>query len=400
MKVKHALTFGALSCLSILLLAACSTGIPETPTVPVAPSATPVAQADTPTPRPPRATPTSDTESDINITRQDLDDAMAKWSAADAREYEVIASFGSPYSDLSGDWRLRVRDGVIAEIWRGDVSVFLDDSGNSIPNPEANPGTLGFLTVDSQFRDIMELFDDPSSMDLEIGGERFGVQYDIKLNDELGYPEEFYSNPIRITDNSQSRQIKQIRILEQGPNAKVVVTPAPPFTTPTAKPTSTSIPVEPTGTATPVVSGQEVIIEAGNPQSFTDYTEALTKWSVNGPAKYEITARVMGEGTEQSWNLRVENGKVTVLGSSEGTDVTEADYEMVLPDKQFLMIAQVLAGDDDIGMEVNGQQFHITYAVTFDPDQGYPTRFEMRVMPGPVMDIGYVVIVDDFKEIK
>lgn len=415
MRLKQAAILAALACTSIFALAACDsgTGIPNTPMVPIVPTVpaatptvidaatlTPIVEVNLPTPGPSATATVDPYQPVINITRKDYDDAIAKWRALDVREYEVIANFGSAYSDVNGDWRLLVRDGIIVQIWRGDVEVFIDDGSRSIPNPEANPGTLGFLTIDSQFRDIKELFDDPSKMYMEIGGDKFEMEFDIEFNDEFGYPEYFYSNPIRITDNSEARRIRQFRIIEQGPNATVLVTPGPALPTNTPRATSTSRVPEPTGTTTVDNPTQEVIIASGSTDALTDYSEALTKWYGSGVLEYEIKARVAGEGVEQFYELNVKNGKVTVISSSEGEAVTEDDYGIILPDKQFMMMAEVIAGNDDTGVELEGQKFRITYAVQFDPKLGYPTRFEMRVVPGPALDMGYAVIVDEFKVIK
>ncbi|MEO5953876.1 MAG: hypothetical protein ABIQ44_15545 [Chloroflexia bacterium] len=402
MRLKKAAIFAALACLSIVALAACdNSGIPVTPTAPVAPTTTPVVpfaptetpivQVNLPTPGATVSPTAAPFGPQINITRKDYDEAIAKWNAVDVREYEVIANFGSPYSDLSGDWRLRVRDGKIVQIWRKDVEVFIDD-GRGIPNPEANPDTLGFLTIKSQFEDIKTLLDDPSSMYLTIGGEKFEMQYDIRFNAELGYPEWFYSNPMRITDNSATRQIKQFRVIEQGPNATVVVTPGPALKSPTPR-----VP-QPTST-TAAAPTQEVIIEKDNPEGARAYSEAAANWLKAGVTGYEIKARIISEGQETSWSLNVKDRRATILATSLDGEVTEGDYKAALVDEQYNMMLDVLAGNDDSGIEAEGQKFYITYAVEFDPDLGYPTRFEMRLKPGPVMDLGYVVIVDEFKVI-
>ncbi|MGA7730604.1 MAG: hypothetical protein WCD37_04965, partial [Chloroflexia bacterium] len=139
MKSIRVLYLIAFSFLCMVALTACNTGVPTTPTQPTKPSAThtpPIVV--TPIPQ---ASPTSDPDAEINITRNDYDDALAKWRAADVREYEIVANYIFVYAEMSGDWRLRVRDGKIVEIYRGDVRVFIDD-GDSIPNPEANPSNL------------------------------------------------------------------------------------------------------------------------------------------------------------------------------------------------------------------------------------------------------------------
>lgn len=416
MRAKQIAAIAVLSALSIFGLAACDSGTPSTPTAPAnpptvtvtptqglpnVPSETPTTQANGPTPTSQaQATPTRDPFGAwVSVSRDEYEAAVAKWKAADVREYEILANFGSPTSDVNGNWLLRVRDDKIVQIWRGDVEVYIDDNGRSIPNPEANPGTLNFLTVQAQFDDIKELLDDPSKLYVEISGDKYEVQFDVKLNDELGYPEHFYSNPVRITDSSEARSIWQIRILEQGPNATVDVTPAPPLESPTPRPrataTGTSEPVEPTAGPT-----QEVVIEKFNPDSSAAYVDAKNKWEAAGISEYEIEATIAGEGIETSWDLRVKDGKVTILDSSEGIEATEDDYGIVLPDKQFAMMADVIAGNDSTGVVIDGQEFVITYVVEFDPDLGYPHRFEMRAKPGPAMDMGYVVTVTDFKVIK
>ena len=240
MKSIRVLYLIAFSFLCMVALTACNTGVPTTPTQPTKPSAThtpPIVV--TPIPQ---ASPTSDPDAEINITRNDYDDALAKWRAADVREYEIVANYIFVYAEMSGDWRLRVRDGKIVEIYRGDVRVFIDD-GDSIPNPEANPSNLAFLTVEAQFETIQKILDDPASRGLVLGGERYEVQYRIKFNDTLGYPEMYAVYPLYITDNERVTRIKSLRVIEQGPNAKVTFTPAPPETTSTpAIPNSSTLP--------------------------------------------------------------------------------------------------------------------------------------------------------------
>lgn len=231
MRPIQALCLAAFCCLFLFTLASCSTGEPLTQTLPtstLSTASTPTA-AVTPsiTLQTPSAiaSPTVEPEAEINVTRKDYDDAIAKWRAADVREYEMVADYQSGNAEMGGDWKLRVRDGKIVEIYRGDVRVIIDDS--SIPNPEANPSNLRFLTVEAQFEAIRKLFEDPSSRGIVIGGKRYEAQYRIKFNDGLGYPEMYSIYPVQITDNERMTGIKSLRVIEQGPNAKMTVIPIP-----------------------------------------------------------------------------------------------------------------------------------------------------------------------------
>lgn len=384
MNLRRTLILAALSCIALFALAACGEGSPATPTLPPAPTSTP--NVPMPTATSVTASPTRSPD-EINITSEDFDKALAKWKAADVREYEIVASYFFVYAEMSGDWRLRVRDGKIVQIWRGDVEVYVDD-GTGIPNPEANPDSLAFLTVEEQFKLIKKLLDDPSSRGLTLGGTNYEVEYRITFNDALGYPEKYAIYPVSITDNERITEIKQIRIIEQGPNATIGITPAPAF------PTST--PRTDMSTPTAEASG-EFTIAKDNPDSPIFYADALAKWQAAGITEYRILSTIQSEGLEQFWELHVKDDKVTVVSSSEGTEVTPADYDWVLPDKQFALMADVLAGNDSTGVVVEGQDFHIAYVVQIDPEFGYPTRFEMRVLPGPIYDMGYVITVEDFE---
>ncbi|MGA7732581.1 MAG: hypothetical protein WCD37_15080, partial [Chloroflexia bacterium] len=98
-------------------------------------------------------------------------------------------------------------------------------------------------TVEAHFETIQKILDDPTSRGLVLGGERYEVQYRIKFNDTLGYPEMYAVYPLYITDNERVTRIKSLRVIEQGPNAKVTFTPAPPETTSTpAIPNSSTLP--------------------------------------------------------------------------------------------------------------------------------------------------------------
>ena len=363
-------------------------GVPTTPTQPTAlpTSPTPVVVV-TPTPQ---ASPTSEPDTGINITQKDYDDAIARWRAADVREYEIVANHMFVYAEMSGDWKLRVRDGRIIEIWRGDVRLYLDNESGLL-NPEANPSNLAFLTVESQFETIRKILEDPASRGLVLGGERYEVEYQIKFNGTLGYPERYAIYPLTITDNERLTQIKSLRVIEQGPNATITFTPAPPETTPTGAVPDTSTSPKP---------GPEVVIEKGSPASQKAYDDALAKWRAAGVMEYEVTARIEGEGIEQEWTLQVKGSDVTVISSTEGLGAGTGDLDFIIADKQFALMADVLAGNDDPGIKVEGIDLHMTYVVQFDTELGYPARFEMRMQPGPVYDLGYMITVKSFRRIS
>ncbi|MEO8288861.1 MAG: DUF6174 domain-containing protein [Chloroflexota bacterium] len=379
--------------LAALLFTGCTGSVPAVvPTA--APTSTPVldcggCRPDIPTiPTQPAETATpevsSTPSSTIDITSGDYDAALARWLAADVQDYRMEVTFVDYNGELSGKWTFLVEDKKIVEIHRGGTKVYIDD-GRSIPNPEANPGSLNFLTIDGQFARIRQLLDDPSTRGITVSGDHYDVDYLVKFNDALGYPETFGSYPQNITDSEQIIRVTSLEVLKQGPNASVTVAP-------TLKSTPTS---EPDPTETPG-SLSLVIIEKGNPNSQRAYDEALAKWQTSGIAEYEVTSHIYAEGTEQVWTLRVKGSDVTVIYSTEGQDATPDDTAPLTVDAQFASMADILAGNDFSGIEIDGQKYYLTYGVIFDPQYGYPTRFDLDVRPGPVMDAGYVIEVEDF----
>src|SRR5438045_787638 len=53
----------------------------------------------------------------VNISREQYDQALAKWHAQDVREYEMLVDYELFNGALRGPWRLRVRaEGGVEEI--------------------------------------------------------------------------------------------------------------------------------------------------------------------------------------------------------------------------------------------------------------------------------------------
>jgi hypothetical protein len=209
-----------------------------------------------------------------------------------------------------------------------------------------------------------------------LGGERYEVEYQVAFNDALGYPERYAIFPLTITDNERITQIKSLRVIEQGPNATVVVTP---------------------GTQITLQPGPEVIIDATyDPAAKQALEEALTKWQAAGITEYEFTTRYMDEGTEQQWTLRVSGDNVTLVASTEGTDAPPDEYAIGLPEEQFATLQDAANNIENL---TEDGKLVMTYAVRFDTNYGFPVRFEMRPEPGPAPDLGYIISVDDFRVI-
>jgi hypothetical protein len=191
---------------------------------------------------------------------------------------------------------------------------------------------------------------------------------------------------LTITDNDRIISVKSLRVIEQGPNATVTFTPSPPEATPTVE-----------GAAVTPNPGPEVLIEKGSAESQEAYDRARAKWLAMGIVDYELTAKIEGEGIEQEWTLRITPAGTTVISSTEGMDAGTGDLHLMLPDEQFALMADVLAGNDDPGIAVEGTDLHTVYAVRFDTQLGYPARFELRLLPGPAYDLGYVIYVKSFR---
>jgi hypothetical protein len=158
------------------------------------------------------STPTTVPRGGMNITREQYEAALAKWQQAGITNYEMATDYADINSELSGEWGLVVKDGKIVEISRNGTKVYMG-SDRDIPNPEANPSSLAFLTVSAQFERIRKLLDDPRSEDLTIDGEKYEVAHIIEFDETLGYPKLLGAYPLHITDYEKTIQVKSLQDL-------------------------------------------------------------------------------------------------------------------------------------------------------------------------------------------
>jgi hypothetical protein len=160
----------------------------------------------------PESTATTLPRGGLNITREQYEAALAKWQQAGITNYEMVADYAAVYSDISGGWGLVVKDDKIVEISRNGTKVYTG-SDRDIPNSDANPSSLAFLTVSAQFERIRKLLDDPRSEDLTIDGEKYEVAHIIEFDETLGYPKLLGAYPLHITDYEKTIQVKSLQDL-------------------------------------------------------------------------------------------------------------------------------------------------------------------------------------------
>jgi len=145
----------------------------------------------------------------LNITRNEYDEALAKWRSQAVQEYEIITEdlhFGS----LAGTWKLMVR------VTGGEPQVisfkYLDGVSASPEHmTDHDVNYLTSLTVESIFDDL-----DSGLRSVETNDKRAcQAFYQVSFHPTLGYPTSFYYGLVNVFDASSRITVQSLRVLRR-----------------------------------------------------------------------------------------------------------------------------------------------------------------------------------------
>jgi uncharacterized protein DUF6174 len=115
----------------------------------------------------------------VNITQAQYDEALAKWRAAGAGEYEMVAEYQA-FSLYAGTLTLRVKGGEVVEV------INFERGGRAAGTPIPDLTQLNFLTVEALFEKIGEAL---ATKPWEVSSESdVPLDYKVEFDPTLGFP--------------------------------------------------------------------------------------------------------------------------------------------------------------------------------------------------------------------
>jgi|GEM_PF-4838072 len=136
----------------------------------------------------------------LDITRDEYEEALARWRSHHALEYEITVLW-SALDRLDGRWTLVVRQGQVKR--SRCVCVYV-----STENPTTYNNAVSFLTVEGQFAAIERVLNNPPPEDARISA---------SFHPFLGYPTSIFYGSAREPYVGESARIEtlSLRILER-----------------------------------------------------------------------------------------------------------------------------------------------------------------------------------------
>lgn len=212
-KVQHMTSRGGkllltspLLVIALLLVACDSNPAPIPPPAPTMTFVPPIGP--TMTALPTAALSTWNINTSVNISKEELERARAKWHSRGIQAYEMTF-----HLIREGGW---VNEDVIyaLQIQNSEAKILsvigLNGTTQSTPEPYSSD-LIQFYTVEALFQQLGQAIERKAN-----SHESSAIVYFVKFDDEMGYPVEFSSDPIGIDDASKvTVQVKQLEILQQ-----------------------------------------------------------------------------------------------------------------------------------------------------------------------------------------
>jgi hypothetical protein len=176
----------------------------------------------------------------LNITRQQYEDALARWRSQGISRYRIAVSFNA-FSPWAGSWVLTVNSANGAD--QVVDSQRTETTGKGAGTPPS-PEFLSALTVEGLFGRVEQLLNDAPAAGPTTPGDPFGLYHEVTFDAAMGYPTRIESHPNvaeAIADADSVYVVNNLEVLQQG----------------TGSGTGTG-----TGTATPSIPGMPT---TGNP---------------------------------------------------------------------------------------------------------------------------------------
>jgi hypothetical protein len=149
----------------------------------------------------------------INITRQQYEEALAKWRAAGIEEYEVTVAI---YAYPGGTNTLRVGD-------HGKKILILQPSPTPAITPDPQyPEYLQEYTIEGMFAEIDDALKSVATADIDtaLTKDGFYTAYSVEFDPDLGYPVQISTASITapnvvISDGFSVQTVKELRLVKR-----------------------------------------------------------------------------------------------------------------------------------------------------------------------------------------
>jgi hypothetical protein len=206
-------TLAVLALAPALVLAACgTTPAAQVPTEVPAPTAGP-----TETTMPVPQEPTPVLQPYANFTRQQYEDAIAKWRTAGVQRYRIKSTF-SAFSLLSGTWNLTVDSSAGPP----NVVEYSSEAGGRSAGVTPQPQDLHMFTVEGMFERVGEIVTNAPPAGLTTvptPGSDFSMYYLVTFDSTLGYPTNIEQHPNtgpvpQIADADTVLKVESLEVLE------------------------------------------------------------------------------------------------------------------------------------------------------------------------------------------
>jgi hypothetical protein len=200
----------------LVLLAACGTPTGGQTTTDPTPNPVettmPVPQEPTPA-----AQPTAALQPYANFTREQYEEAIAKWRTAGVQRYRIRANFGA-FSLLGGTWTLTVNSSA----GRPVVEEYSSEAGGRSAGVTPTPQDLHMFTVEGMFERVGEIVTGAPAEGLAAvpapGGD-IAMYYLVTFDPTLGYPTNIEQHPntgpeMQIADVDTVLRVESLEVLE------------------------------------------------------------------------------------------------------------------------------------------------------------------------------------------
>lgn len=146
----------------------------------------------------------------INITRQQYEEALAKWRAQSITEYEIVVDYYVFNRQYMGEWTLHVETS-------GSETHVISASRGGEKEPNSK---VDFLTVEDMFREVEDKLDYvPDVSPYWDALAKSNLYWEVSFDPRLGYPSLRWAQQpdVHISDIEGNKYVKGVRIIKQNP---------------------------------------------------------------------------------------------------------------------------------------------------------------------------------------